>query len=458
MQILRVSSALATLALVLAASVAPSPAYSTTPMTGNYANTGSGASRVNLPAAFRNASPQNPTSIDLIDQAIARGQISAEQGLIYKVYSQFSDSRLPTQFVSPTNGHSGDLVMEDVATQAGTLSDSTKQLLTPFFVPPNDPRSWYYLPRLSASGAPASVQETAADWVFKSAAGGKVRVFYYSTNASAEAKATEIAAQFDAKIWSRLTTLMQNEPWPNTAGATDIYLWSSYIRNNGTVVPFSASILGITVGSRCDQSGVVIYLPDTLPIGSEVSEGLLQYATHEYMHAIQFGLTIQSCGSYRWLKEATATWAEDYVYPQAKSEHGTASSYLNRPTARLDDTNGMHDYGAYLLFYFLTHKVDTTAAVVRYAWTNAATNANSYLAVDAAVNQAAPAYHDAYWPMYLATLWNKAPYQTYYATDDGLNATVATAGGAPINIASPSGEQVTPLNAEIPTGGRCSSI
>jgi hypothetical protein len=106
-----------------------------------------------------------------------------------------------------------------------------------------------------------------------------------------------------------------------------------------------------------------------------------------------------------------------------------------------------------LLFYFLTHKVDTSSAVVRNAWLNAASTANSYKAVDDAVNQAAPAYHDAYWPLYLATLWNKGPYQTYYNTDDGLADSVAIAGGAPINITAPSSEQITPLYAEIPTGG-----
>jgi hypothetical protein len=451
MKLQRASLCLALLVLALFGAVRPGMAQPVTPDPAGSPEAGDLVPRAYLPLVLR-APATPPTSFELIDQAVAGGRISAEQGLIYKVFAQFSDARLPVQYVGAGVGREGDLIMEEVAVQAGTLSDSAKATLTPFFVPPNDPRSWYYLPRMGSAAAQQASPD-ADSWAFKPAAGGKIRVFYWSSNAGDEAKATEIAAQFDAAIWSKLTTLMQEKPIPNADGTTDIYLWDSYVKNNGTVVPFDASILGITVGSKCDETAVTIYLPRSLPVGSELSAGLIQYATHEFMHAIQFGLTIQSCGSYRWLKEATATWAEDKVYPDADSEQGTASSYLDRPAARLDDTNDMHDYGAYLLFYYLTHEVDTSASVVRYAWQNAATTANSYRAVDDAVNQVAPGMHDFYWPLYLATLWNKAPYKTYYATKDGLTNTVATGGGASIPISTPAGEQATPLYAELPTGG-----
>jgi len=410
--------------------------------------------RLHLPMVLTGLAGKAPTTFDLIAQAIARGELSAEQGLIYKVFAQFSDARLPVKYVGAGTGRSGDLIMEDVAIQAATLSASAKQILTPFFVPPNDSRSWYYLQRMGPAAASALPEQADASWVSKSAAGGKIRVFYWSADAGAAAKATAIAAQFDALIWDKLTTLMNKTPIPNVEGATDIYLWNSYIRNNGTVVPFDANTLGIAVGTRCDQSGVVIYLPNSLPVGSPAVEGLIQYATHEFMHAIQFGMTIQSCPSYRWLKEATATWAEDYVYPLANSEHQTAPEYLSRPNARLDSSDHMHDYGAYVLFYFLTHRVDPSASVVRRTWENAATTGNSYQAMDDAVKQAAPAMYDYYWPSYLAALWNKEPFGKFYAPD-GLNETVQPVEGSSTStrIIAAGKEQVTPLPADIPTGG-----
>ena len=451
MRLQRISLCLTLLVLMLIGSVRPGMAQPVTPDPAGSPDAGDLVPRAYFPLVLR-APATPPTSFELIDQAVAGGRISAEQGLIYKVFAQFSDARLPAQYVGAGVGREGDLIMDEVVAQAGTLSASAKATLTPFFVPPNDPRSWYYLPRMGSAAA-QQARPAADEWRFVPAAGGKIRVFYYSGDAGDDAKAATIAAQIDAKIWSKLTGLMQVDPLPSASGATDIYLWHSYIRNNGTIVVFNATTLGITVPTACDQTSTTIYLPHTLPIGSELVEGLIQYATHELMHAIQFAHTIQSCTSYRWLMEATATWAEDYVYPDADSEQGTASSYLSRPTARLDDTHDMHDYGAYLLFYYLTHEVDTSASVVRHAWQNAATTANSYQAVDDAVVQVAPGMHDFYWPFYLATLWNKAPYKTYYATKDGLTKTVAPAGGASIPITTPDGEQVTPLYAELPTGG-----
>jgi hypothetical protein len=446
---------LAMLVLLLAGTAQPALSRPPAPASPHGKNAPAGTTMVYLPLMVVAPPAASGSSFDLIDQAVASDEISAEQGLIYKFFAEFSDARLPAQYVGTGAGREGDQLMEDVFAQAAPLSASARQTLTPFFYPPNDSRSWYYLPHLGAGAAAARPRDTPAGWQFKPTANGKVRVFYYSTSAADATKATQIAAQFDAIIYSKLTGLMQKAPIANVAGTTDIYLWDSYIDSNGTVVALSADELGITVGQSCDQSGVTIYLPDSLPAGSPYTPGpgLIQYATHEFMHAIQFAYTIQSCSSYGWLKEATATWAEDYVYPAVNSEQETAPAYLSLPGARLDSTSGMHDYGAYLLFYFLTHTVDTTASVIRDIWQNAAGNAISYQAIDEAVQQAAPAWKDLYWSQYLATLWNKAPFQRYYASSDGLAATVATAGGASIPISTPGGEQITPLYAQIPTGG-----
>jgi hypothetical protein len=452
MRPVRISLCLVLLVLSLTASVPPALARPVAPDAPTGPGDGNLVPRAYLPLVVR-APSTPPTSFDLIDQDVAAGKISAEQGLIYKVFAQFSNARLPANYIGAGVGRQGDMILDEVAAQAATLSASAKQTLTPFFVPPNDPRSWYYLPRMGSATTQQPRGAAGDDWVFKSAAGGKIRVFYWSADAGDADKATQIAAQFDAVIWEKLTGLMQKTPLPNTAGTTDIYLWDSYIKNNGAVVAFDADTLGITVPARCDQSAVTIYLPHNLPIGSPTSPGLIQYATHEFMHAIQFAHVIQSCGSYRWLKEATATWAEDYVYPMANSEQETAAAYLNRPTARLDDSKDLHDYGAYMLFYYLTHRVDPSAAVIRDVWQNAASTGNSYQAIDDAVNQAAGStWQNLYWPLYLATLWNKAPFQQYYASD-GLTATVTPDGGGAIPVSTPSGEQVTPLYAELPTGG-----
>ena len=396
------------------------------------------------------------SSFGLIDQDIKAGKISAEQGLIYKVFAQFSDGRLPQKYVGTGVEREGDRIMEDVISynKAYTLTATAINTLVPFFIPPDFPGSWFNLPKMQAPGQIATQPQAAPpNWLKVTTANNKVDIFWLDSVPADAAKAAGLKAEFDRIIWDKLTKLMNKEPMADDAsdgGRLRIYLWNSYVDSKGTVVQFNRDILGITVGTQCDQSAVVIYMPDRLSLSTP---GLVQYTTHEFMHAIQFAYTIQSCPKYGWLKEATATWAEDYVYKDAQSEQDTAKKFLNRPSVRLDDRTDMHDYGAYLLPYYLTHTVDTSASVIRLMWENAATTANSYKAVDDAVNTAKPAMHDYYWPMFLQTLWNKSPFTAYYNNHDSLTDSVKQAGGAPIQVSASGGEEIIPLYGELPTGG-----
>ena len=400
-----------------------------------------------LPLVLNNATVTTPSSVQLIDKAVAAGTISAETGLIYKVFATFSDPRLPSQYIGAGVGRDGDGVIDEVVAQAkaGTLSASALQTLTPFFVPPDHAGSWYGLQ--SGASAQEGASSASADWVGIKTNNGKVWIIYLSTDAAAAAKAPGLKAAIDGKIWSKLTNLMGRAPIPDSSGYLRIYLWNSYIDSDGTAVPFDANTLGITVGTNCDQTATVIYLPSRLSLGDETHAGMIQYATHEMMHAIQFGGMIQNCAGYIWLKEATATWAEDYVYPDANSEWGTAQQFMDHPDWFLDANADMHNYGAYLLPYFLTHQIGDDS-IIRKMWENAATESNSYLAVK---NALPSAWQDYFWAFFLESLWNKAPFQEYYKTKDSLVNTVKAESDQVISAAG--GEQVILLNGDFVTGG-----
>ena len=392
-------------------------------------------------------------SYELIDNDIIAGLLTAEQGLVYKVYALFSDAELPSKYIgNKTLPPDADMVMQDVIVQVDSLSEESILALTPFFIPPNDPLSWYYHPHLGGSKTAHLMGADAPSWVSIPAVGGKIRVFYWSDNADDAAKAATIAAEFDSRIWT-LTNLMNQEPIPNVDGATDLYLWDSYLKNDGSVVSLTDE--GVTVPRVCAQTGVVIYLNDQRPIGTLNSSGMIQTATHEFMHALQDALPLNKCKpSYKWLMEATAMWSEDHIYPLAKSEHPYAKYYLKRPSVRLDDTDDLHHYGAYLLFYYLTHTVDPSAQVVAQTWQNCIDTENTYQAIDDAVNQIVPEMHDFYWTGFLASLWNKAPFYQYYKMGDQLDETVVPVeGNSTTPITASSGQGITQLPAEIPTGG-----
>jgi len=145
-----------------------------------------------LPLILNKATVTTPSSVQLIDQAVAAGKISAETGLIYKVFATFSDARLPSQYIGAGIGRDGDGIMDEVVAQAraGTLSASAIQTLTPFFVPPDHAGSWYALQ--SGASAQAGAPSAPADWVGIKTDNNKVWIIYQSTDAAAAAKAPEL--------------------------------------------------------------------------------------------------------------------------------------------------------------------------------------------------------------------------------------------------------------------------
>lgn len=388
-----------------------------------------------------------PSSIELIDQAVANGAISQETGLLYKVFATFSDPRLPSQYIGSGVGREGDDVIEEVVAQAqaGTLSQDAIDTLTPFFVPPDYPGSWYALQ--NTENAQASGQSPESNWSKLITDNHKVRILWLTTDGQAAAKAQTLKEAIDGKIWTMLTDLMEREPFPDSSGYLSIYLWHSYMESDGHIVPFDANTLGITIGSKCDRSATVIYLPSNLDPGDETHAGMIQYATHEMMHAIQFSYTIQNCVDYPWLKEATATWAEDYVYKDANSEWDTVLGYLKHTNERLDDmTIALHSYGAYLLPYYLTHQLGDDS-IIRRIWEQAALEPNSYLAIKEVLPDWA---QDVFWPEFLITLWNKAPYGQFYKDNDQMTYTVKPQRSQIISAAG--GERTYPLTGDLPTG------
>ena len=95
---------------------------------------------------------------------------------------------------------------------------------------------------------------------------------------------------------------------------------------------------------------------------SGVSIPVRAAVTHEFMHLIQYAFDVAgSCDvEYRWLAEATATWAEDYVYPSGQTEHREAATYVTDTWRPLRDTGdrygGGRKYGAYVFFFYLTRQ------------------------------------------------------------------------------------------------------
>ena len=79
---------------------------------------------------------------------------------------------------------------------------------------------------------------------------------------------------------------------------------------------------------------------------------------HELFHCFQYNLGEAYWKIINqeidWLEEATATWAEDFIYPDINSEQQYLEYYFANLNRGLIYRNGAYEYGSYLWFFFLS--------------------------------------------------------------------------------------------------------
>ncbi len=126
------------------------------------------------------------------------------------------------------------------------------------------------------------------------------------------------------------------------------------------------------------------YGPYTSP-----TDNLRVTAAHEYFHAVQFAYDVNEDS---WLLEATATWAEDEVYPTINDNlQYLKAGPLGIPSQPLDSRLGLAPYGAWAFFKFLSERYPALNApggmpvIVRDIWNLAVGPAGSRAAIEAAL-------------------------------------------------------------------------
>ena len=341
-----------------------------------------GEAHVALPAV-----QQEPTSYALIDQALAAGRIDEETAFKYRVFAAFGDEWLPERY----RGDDGGLEFPASVLLGGrrlqTFSAQTQAELAPFFMPPGEPGSWITLPTVYPDASPArnddertalgrahgpSSSVAAAGtgarevvWDTVPAVGGKVKVWAQRRYTGDLAKAQAIARELTSTIWPELVRLFWEPLSDSTSSydsggpALDIFLVrptdrdTTRLRQRWNLT--SADWRGTAPWSsryECEEAAVFLLIKSDGPLGSATSPGILQIVAHELTHAITARRPLKGeCNDYIWIREATATWAEHWVYPNAQSEHRRASHFYvekRRSLDRVDSDRDLYPYGSYL--------------------------------------------------------------------------------------------------------------
>lgn len=360
-------------------------------------------SRVYLPILQGSGTPAGrPSSDDLIDAAIAKGEISAETGLVYKVFAAFGDPRLPAKYTGDDSKPHEAPWLRQAAAQWPQLSKVARDTLAPFIQPPIYVQSWYGQRQSGVAGsspdsvAPDDVPTPLPGGAWKNVvlAGGKARIWWNTDiPGSTQAVAQHVSEVLGGRVWPMLTTYMNKLPLDDKGphvftdlngdeqvwgdgedGAVDVY-----------IIPGIGHGGAMTVG----------YPPGctNIPAFMIVDPGMGNFEAamaHEFMHVLQFAYkSLSECNDLAWLSESTAHWAIDYAYSSNNYEHGSVQMLYSSYRA-LDDL----DYHAWVFWWQLDRTLGLSQAV-RTAWEKTEQFPKTLAAVNAAL------------PGGFATQWHK---------------------------------------------------
>jgi hypothetical protein len=346
-----------------------------------------------------------PTTFQLIDGAVVKGEIGPDTALLYKVYAYFGDPRLPAAYAGKSPGNLEHGIPADVVTRWSTLSPAAQAALEPFLTPPIYAGSWF-----AGRGSPAAKRTSSpsADWTRIETA--RSAVWYRAADAGAQVAAQNVAAEIE-KVWDAEKNLMGREPLTDAGrnnnggdGKLDIYVLPSFRTPDptdepeGMTVPYR-DVLDLLPGDPPNIERAAYVLVRASAAATPV--GARALVSHEFFHVIAFNGRY-SGGITPWLNEAMATWMEDYVYPRQilDQEHIFGGFYFTDSYREKLDEPTRGGYEDYLFFFYLARKLQPE--VNRDVWNNLA----SKPALDA-IDAAIPGGFKERWPEFAMYCWDQ---------------------------------------------------
>jgi hypothetical protein len=377
------------------------------------------------------ASPQ-PTSEELIANALAAGQIDIATSLTYRAYALYGDARLPEAYRSEVIDYeAGARLVADVHEQTPNLSPAILAEIGPILARPNDPISVFNQLSPAASRAmlastwSAAARTATVSWVSAPAADGAARVWIKDFPGAQEAMkifASEVVSPIWPKLLQFFRTPLPDDGKPGNATNPDPAI-DIYLVDFKDVDPRLASCATDPSGQGCRLPHAYGgWTPMTAPIfGNKSSAYMLvraddspagerQTIAHELFHAAQDAFDYDEAPT--WLGEATATWGEFRITRALGDDPTGAHEFLpaifdelEQPLTTFGD---IHQYGAYLYFYFAQMECGCDDIVLK-TWQLAAAPGKQGAQ---AIGQLLP-FRDAF-PEFALRSWNKPPVHPLY--------------------------------------------
>ncbi|HUJ16187.1 MAG TPA: DUF6055 domain-containing protein [Thermoanaerobaculia bacterium] len=361
--------------------------------------------------------PAVVSSEALIDQALAAGEIDANTALMYRVFADFGDPRLPDSYRGNAAPPLDSSSLAEAAAQWDSLPPDIQDAIAPFLIPPFQSGSWADTRAGKVAAASVRPQSNPLqfcgpvntdEWDSVESSSGSIRVWWQKNKHPEDSTvAHDIVEDGDSALQQYESLLGRND-----------------IPDDGELLPCRGGDDAIDIAlADVRTSQTVPYTPATNAISSFVllqrtaPDGPQATLAHELFHVMQFTYDVQGVfvlPSYKWLMEATAQWAMDYHQRLGNSgkEQRAAPIWFNAPDKSLtlvDPTQ--HEYGAYLFFLYLSRKYGDS--IIRNIW-DATADHDAASAVDSAI----PGGFKERWPEFALDAWNHAPQDVFNQWDE----------------------------------------
>lgn len=338
------------------------------------------------------------TTRSLLEAAVSKGELTADQALTYRVFAVFGDTRIPAKYLGDDESVDDDSVMAEALERWPDLSAAARAAIEPFFTPPAARGSWANGGTArpadgesAASAAPHCNKDPLAssEWDHLDTGSGKVRIWWRKdadANASRK-KAGALAKEIDTTIWPALSKIFSRQPLSDAKvecfkggdGKLDIY----FNRLN------RVRALTVSYAPKCKATPAFILLPE---------DATPWELAHETAHAFQFAYPYRTkCADYIPFDEGAATWAAHKAYPRSDYEHIFSWEIL-LPWFSFATT----DYHGWVFDLYLEEVFGSGLVTKIYdAFTRAAPLK--------ALNATLPGGFDTTWPEFARYGWNQEP-------------------------------------------------
>jgi hypothetical protein len=288
-------------------------------------------------------------SSELIGEAYRDGQISEEEYYVLRLTAMFDHDSLEDPYCAEQDPlPSATSLLREIDARYEDFSAETQERLRPYVVPLDDPESFWYRPDEVTWIAGAASEKT--DLPLRQMERPTASGDYFDVSGGAGLdEAVAIVRDALETAYDAFVDLGFPEPtdWIAVKVRTDI----------GSSTAFGTQAFHMLDGRR----RCVLLIKS-----GQSDDNLRGTAVHELFHCFQEYVEADTTPARPgWLWDSSAVWAEEYVYPDANTEHTYDTVFFSSLEVYLFDTDGTRHYASYPFWFFIYQRDGKTGDAVR---------------------------------------------------------------------------------------------